>query len=304
MTTLTGPDIPAIQCYTPDGCCGPSPCGIDLEDFICQIRSLLPEGELYDITGLTVPPEVEPGGVGAAAVGCSKVGCEQLVFGSCCERTVIPCDPLKVAPQVAVVDAFAAVGYRAMQSLCEVIKEFDPCSASLTLRRWGRRFGLVTDDLCAPQWSDDVLRALLCELLRTRQSVINWDYLTALAARFGAHITISAAGDMNCGPGGWWTLARDPVAAEITTCPEGVEPNAWAGPWMRMAPTCEGIPDSLNLVLSPIDIVPPPNCNLPAVTKPHDPDLYAALKWLLPKILPRNVLWCIYERGVPDACVV
>jgi len=304
MTTLTGPDIPAIQCYTPDGCCGPSPCGISEDDFICQIRSLLPEGELYNNTMPTTPPETELGAIGAAGVGCSRVGCEQLVFGSCCERSVIPCDTAKVAPQVALVDSFAAVAFTAMQALCSVIRELDPCTADLTLRRWGQRYGLVTDDLCAPQWSDDVLRALLCELQRTRQSVINWDYLTALAGRFGAHITISAAGDFNCGPSGWWTMARSLTGCDPReTCPEGVEPNAWAGPWLRLVPTCQGEPDSLNLVLSPADIVPPPNCNLPVVTRSHDPALYAALKWLLPHILPRNILWCIYDQDVPNCLI-
>jgi len=295
--TATGPDVPAIQCYTPDGCCGPSPCDIDLDDFICQVRSLLPEGELYNNTLPTEPPEVETAAIGAMTVGCSRVGCEQLVFGSCCEQTTIPCDVAKVAPQVALVDAFAAIAFKAMQALCAVVREFDPCTSEITLRRWGERFGLVTDDRCAPQWSDDVLRALICEMIRTRQSVINWQYLTELAARFGANITISAAGDFNCGPIGWWTMARDVVGCpREPTCPEGVEPSPWAGPWMRLVPTCQGGPDSLNLVLSPADIVPPPNCNLPVVTRPHDPDLYAALKWFLPRILPRNVLFCIYER--------
>ena len=304
MTTPAGPDVPAILCYTPDGCCGPSPCGVTLDDFICQIRSLLPEGDLYNTTMPTLPPETELGAIGATAVGCSRVGCEQLAFGSCCERSVIPCDTGKVVPQVALIDSFAAAAFTAMRALCSVLKEFDPCTAELTLRRWGQRYGLVVDDPCAPHWSDEVLRALLCELQRTRQSVVNWDYLTALAGRFGASLTISAAGDFNCGPLGWWTMARSVTACtQNETCPVDVEPNAWAGSWLRLTPTCQGEPDSLNLVLSPADITAPPNCNWPQQSRPHDPDLFAAFKWLLPRLLPNNVLWCVYDEDVA-ACIV
>jgi len=305
MTSDLGPDVPAILCYIPDGCCGPSPCDVDEGRFICQVRSLLPEGDLYNTAMPTDPPENELAGIGAMTVGCSKVGCEQLVFGSCCEQVTIPCDTSQVVPQVALIDAFAAVAFTAMQALCQILKEFDPCTAQLTLKRWGQRFGLVSDSPCDPQWSDDVLHALLCEMMRTRQAIVNWDYLVALAARFGATITMRAAGDFSdCGPSGWWTMARDVTECNaVTTCPEGIAPSPWAGPWMRLTPTCETGPDSLNLILSPADIIPPPNCNLPSETSPHDPDLYAALKWLLPKLLPPNVLWCVYEAQ-PQECIV
>ena len=300
----TGPDVPAIQCYVPDGCCGPSPCDITEDQFICAVRTLLPEGDPWNTTLPTLAPETQVRGIGAMTVGCSLVGCEQMVFGSCCEAVALPCDAAKVAPQVAIIDSFAAVAYTALQSLCAVLGELDPCTSTLFVRCWGARFGLVTSNLCDRQWSDGTLKALLCEMMRIRTATINWDYLTALAARFGASITISAAGDMNCGPIGWWTMARNvPECPDVETCPKGIEPQPFAGPWMRLVPTCEGGPDSLNLVLGPTDISPPPNCNLPAVTLPHDAELYDALKWLLPRILPRTVFWCIYERN-ELACIV
>jgi|GEM_PF-1385024 len=305
MTSFVGPDVAPIQCYTPDGCCAPSPCVITEDEFICAIRALLPEGDLYNTTLPTTPPETELAGVGAATVGCSLVGCEQLVFGSCCAVERIPCDTAIVAPQIAPVDAFAAVAFLVMRALCQILKEMDPCTAELTLQRWGERFGLVTTDLCAPKWSDDVLRALMCEMIRIRQNIMNWDYLTLLAARFGASMTVRAAGDFShCGPSGWWTMARDVVACDRpSTCPEGVELDPAAGQWMRLTPACLGPPDSLNLIIAPADITSPQNCNLPAVNGPHDPEMYEAFKWLLPRILSQQILWCIYERD-PLNCIV
>jgi len=150
-----------------------------------------------------------------------------------------------------------------------------------------------------------VLRTLLCELVKLRQQVMNWDTLTALAARFGADINLHVAGDFSdCGPAGWWTMARDVAECDRPpTCPEGITPDPMAGPWIRLTPTCVSFPDSFNIVLSPADITFPDNCNLPATTLPHDPELYDALRWLLPRLLPRQVLRCIYERD-ELACVV
>lgn len=304
MSTQAGPDVPPIQCYVPDGCCGPSPCQISEDQFICAVRSLLPEGDLYNTTLPNLAPETQVAGIGAMTVGCSKVGCEQMVFGSCCEAAAIPCDAEHVAPQLAIIDSIAAVAFKAMQGLCATLTELDPCTAQATVTCWGARFGLVADDPCGPQWSDDVLTALMCELIRLRQAVVNWETLQEVAARFGASITLSAAGDMNCGPLGWWTMARDmPECPQSPTCPEGVTPNRWAGPWMQLVPTCQGLPDSLNIVVSPTGINPPPNCNLPSVSVPHVAELYEAFKWLLVKLLPKTVLFCIYDRNVAN-CIV
>jgi PKD repeat protein len=65
---LSGPDVPDIHCYVPDGCCGPDICLIGLEDLICQIRSLLPEGEIFNTT-LKPQKEPTPPNVGAITAG-------------------------------------------------------------------------------------------------------------------------------------------------------------------------------------------------------------------------------------------
>jgi len=40
----------------------------------------------------------------------------------------------------------------------------------------------------------------------------------------------------------------------------------------------------------------PQNCNRPVPSpQPYDPDIYDAFLWLLPRILPKPVRWCIYE---------
>lgn len=298
---LSGPDIPQIQCRPPDGCCGPSPSVITREDFICQIRTLLPEGDVWNNTLPTEAPEAGTMAIGAAAVGCMRVGCEQLVFGSCCVEIAIPCDVDPVAPQLALVDAFAAVAYQAVVALVAMLRELDPCTAQTTVKRWGERYGLVGDP-CARQWSDRAISALICVMLQIKRNVVNYDYLRQLAGRFGAEITIREAGDMNCGPTGWWTMARDREA----NCPQPVAcpPDAYRMmiPIMRMESSCATLPLSLNIITAPGDIVFPDNCNLPPLNKTmtHDPELYEAFKWLLPKILPQPAFYCFYERNLAD----
>lgn len=300
---LSGPDVAAIQCRVPDGCCAVSPCAITEVDFICQIRSLLPEGDLYNNT---LPPALPPAQIqviGTATVGCSKVGCEQMIFGGCCDQPM-QCDYLPVAPQLAVVDSFSAIAYQAIAALCRMLRELDPCSADITIRKWAARFGITYPDPCGGTWSDAVLAVLICEMAKIRLQVINWDYLTQLAARFGAAFVIRNAGDLNCGPIGWWTMARAQA-----DCPPGYQCPADAdvpnSGYIRLTPTCIEEPDSLNLILSPTDITLPPNCNNPPnpATLPHDPELYEAFKWLLPKILPQPIYWCVYERDEAN-CIV
>jgi len=272
------------------------------EDVICAVRSLLPEGNIFNNT--RNPTGEEVGNVGAVTVGCSHVGCEQLVFSGCCDDR-ISCDDNPIAPQLAVFDAYAVGVYGVVSALCNALREVDPCTADLLLQQCARRYGLVTDDLCAPQWSDDTLRALLCIVPQIKQHVMNWEYLQELAGQFGASLTVRAAGDFSdCGPPGWWTMARDQVAdPPVAVCPPP-ENEPMRTPWLRLEPTCFGRPDSLNVILAPTEITPPANCNLPPIVpQPHDPDLYAAFKWLLPKILPRPVLWCFYERD-ESACVM
>jgi hypothetical protein len=273
------------------------------DEFICQIRTLLPEGDVWNTTLPTKAPEAGTTAIGAAAVGCMRVGCEQLVFGSCCAAVAIPCDDEAVAPQLAIVDAFAAVAYKAVLQLCDMLKELDPCTAEKTIRRWGERFGLVSDNPCDPQWSDRTVSALICVMLEIKRHPMNLAYLEALAARFGAEVVVREAGDMNCGPTGWWTMARDRAECPLpAACPPEARPD-WSSV-IRMHPGCEGLPLSLNLITAPSEIRLPDNCNLtpPDKVLPHDPELYAAFKWLLPKILPQPAFWCIYERR-PAECI-
>lgn len=304
----SGPDIAAIQCYQPDGCCGPSPCAITEDQFICQIRSLLPEGDLYNNTLPSEPPASDISGIGSVTVGCYIVGCEQLVVGGCCDTGGVGCDVVVTAPQLAVVDSFAAAAYGAVQALCNMLKELDPCTADLTMRQWALRLGIITDDPCEPQWSDDVLALLICLLPQIKHHVINLEFLTALAARFGATFNVYHAGDFNCGPTGWWTMARDRAECPPAyTCPPGDDtalksPNGIVVP---LVPPCVAAPPSMNLVLCPSDVTIPANCNIPGtpMTLPHDPELYAAFKWLLPQILPQPIFWCIYECDEAN-CIV
>src|SRR5262245_15131564 len=297
----SGPDEPGLQCYTPDTCCGPSPCAIDEDEFVCQIRTLLPQGEPWNTTrkATAVPPVNQ----GAITVGCASVGCEQLILGGCC-ADVIPCENDPVAPQLAVVDSFSSVAHGAIVGLWRMLRELDPCTAALPMCYWADRFGIGRPDPCGPPFSDNVLGILICLYLRIPHMVINWAVLQELAAAFGANVVIRDAGDFNCGPAGWWTMARTrPVCPEIAPCPD--EPFDGGGRLMRMVPCNPTPPPSFNFVLSPADIVLPPNCNLPPVpaTRPHDPELYEAFKWLLPRILPQNILACVYERD-PANCIV
>jgi len=296
----TGPDVPAILCYAPDACCGASPCAVDEDEFVCQVRSLLPEGEPWNNTR---PSAATPAvNEGAITVGCARVGCEQLVLGGCCADN-IPCEDVPVAPQLAVVDAFSAVGHGAVIALCRALRELDPCTADQTIRHWADRFGIGRPDPCGPPFPDAVLAVLVCLFVRLRREVINLAFLRELAAAFGADLVVRDAGDMNCGPLGWWTMARTrPACPETALCPPAPPDNV---PFVRMVACSPTLPPSLNFVLSPADINLPPNCNLPPnpATRPHDPDLYQAFKWLLPQILPQSILACVYERD-PANCIV
>jgi len=296
----SGPDIAPIKCYERDTCCGPSPCAIDADEFMCQIRSLLPEGDPWNNTRPAAPePAVNQG---AITVGCARVGCEQLVFGGCCADD-IPCEDLPAAPQLAVVDSFSAVAYSAVVALCKMLPELDPCTAEETVRRWAARFGIGLPEPCGEPFSDHVLAILVCLFVRLPHEIINMALLKELAAAFGVDFVVRDAGDMNCGPLGWWTMARDrPECPEAVLCPPGPPDNQ---PLIRMVACSPTPPLSLNFVLSPTDIRLPDNCNLPPnpAVLPHDPELYEAFKWLLPRILPQQILACVYERD-PANCIV
>ena len=293
MPEASGPDIAEIQCYEPDGCCGPSACSINLDDFLCQIRSLLPEGDVYNNTLATPTQSAFPGG--AILVCAYKVNCEQLVSGGCCASDAIYCTDTPVAPQLAVVDSYAATVYGAVEALCQMLRELDPCKAELTIRLWAARFGIDTPP-CHPMWSDSVLSKMVCVMLQMRQHQMNWEFLTYLAGLFGAEMAEFFAGDMNCGPTGFWTMARDNAGCAQSNRQE----------LLRMIPQCATIPLSINIVTRPGPIQVWENCNLAVTgtTLPHDPELYEAWKWLLPKILPQPAYYCIYEQNLADCISV
>jgi hypothetical protein len=320
--SMSGPDVPEILCYVPDGCCGPLPCDIGEDDFICQVRSLLPEGEPYNNTAPTMP--AVPPQYGAITVGCAKVGCEQLVLGGCCGQEVIPCEVDPAAPQLAVVDAFGAAAYAVVQALCRMLLELDPCTARVLIREWARRMGITHPDPCGAGWSDRILVFLICFItqLRNNPVAVNWEFLTYVASRMSASIVMRYAGDMNyvansAAPlAGWWTMARDaPKCPPIEPCPP--DPDAGVGGAydrarggrmldpVACAPPNENSPLSLNIVICPSDIVIPDNCNLPTVRSPlpFDREMYEAFWWLLPQLLPRGPLYCLFEC-CPADCIV
>lgn len=296
---LSGPDDPGIYCWIPNDCCAPSPCVIREDQFICSVRTLLPEGEIYNNTLVT--EKEQPINRGTVTVGCARVGCEQLVFGGCCDDT-IHCDDDPIAPQLAVVDAFAAAVYKIIPALCELLRELDPCTARRSIRRWAERMGLKHPD-CSKEWSEGLLAALICLLMQLRGRVLNWKNLTEIAAMFGAELEIYYAGDL-CGPvscdadGIGWPMARNQ-----TECPPPIlcgDPchNKFNDRLIRLSPTCESQPQSLNILLKQSDIILPGNCNLPWTTPrhlPHDDERYAAFKWLLPQIMPQPAFYCFYE---------
>lgn len=299
----SGPDARTTICWPPQGCCLPGPCKVTEWEFLCAIRSLLPEGEIFNNVLPTQkdPPEF----IGVITVGCARIGCEQLILGSCCSDFP-PCTDEPIAPQLAVVDAYAATAYRVLQALCNLVRELDPCTAVVTRRKWAERLGLISDDLCEPQFSDDVLAQLLCIWPSLRGRIWNWATLQEIAARFGASITLREAGDMNCDEAfanGWWTMARDRAdCPTIDACPPSAKPP-YLPPILDLHPGCEKLPLSINLILSPSDIQIPDNCALPGdKVLPHDPDLYEAFKKLLPRILPQPAFYCVYDSD-PANCI-
>jgi hypothetical protein len=301
---LSGPDLPGIQCRVPDGCCGPSPCDVDEDFFICAVRSFAPEGQVYNAT--TQPVPIPPSqSLGATAVGCNKVGCQQLIVGGCCEDQIACTDePLVGSP---LIDSFGAVGFTAVEALCVLLRELDPCRAQLTVKLWARRLGITFPDECEGEWSDKVLSLLICLIWSLKFKVMNWDFLTQLAALFGAQMVMRYAGQFDCPaehPSGWWTMARDQQS-----CPDKIncadDPIPGKGELIPMVPTCYHPVLSLNIVMWPGQRVIPPNCLLPSVPspQPHDPEYYEVWKWLLPQILPRNAFWCVYEKSEAD-CIM
>ena len=305
LTGNTGPDRPGIACYTPDGCgCGPGPCQISLDDFICAVRQLLPEGEPYRPSK---PPGAAPVQNYGAAVVCDNLvgsaSCpgEQLILGGCCdEEGPIACVEEEIAPQLAVVDTFAAILYGMVQALCKALCELDPCCASDTLERWAERFGIVRTDAlgCVVPFPPAALAFLVCLFSQLKSVVYNLKTLEMLAGLFGAQVRLELAGAINCPTYlHYWHMARD----RDESCRDGA-PTV-CGPdiprpqrVLRFAPCETRPPESINVIVCPAERVFPQNCNRPVPSpQPYDPDIYDAFLWLLPRILPKPDRWCIYE---------
>src|SRR5262245_57423841 len=314
VKNLTGPDEPALLCWVPEGCCMPSVCDIKEWDFLCALRSLLPEGDIYNNTRQAVADP--PVNVGAVNIGCADIGCEQLILGGCCDDT-IQCTEEPIAPQLAVVDSYGAVVYKVIETLCAMLRELDPCTADKLIKHWAERMGIKHWDPCGPGFSDRMLAMLICIIvqLRNYQGAINWEFIQALAHRFGADISLMYAGDLNCKPEGgwgWWTMARDSnECPPVQPCPPDAPVGAFVAD-MHLRSDCEGVWQSLNVVVCPADILIPANCNLAIAEDqilPHDPELYEVFRlWLLPKLLEgqRGVYWCIYDgcKQPDNDCIV
>lgn len=196
-------DYSNVKCYVPTGCCPIDPCKVSLDDFICAVRALLPPGAVFNTTAAPIEPPVPvlPPGVGCITVGCDPV-CGAPVPDPECDN-----DPR--APQLAIVDAFAATSFTAVEALCCMLVELDPCTAQSTVDRWLARYG-VPQGACDPTWSIEVKALLLCMLSKVSHNfVLNKKNLDALGSYFGVNVRIFNSGEFNCGGlPGLFTLAR------------------------------------------------------------------------------------------------
>lgn len=291
-------DTANIQCYVPTGCCVLDPCKVTVEDFICAIRSLLPEGPLFTTTLPGAPPPTPPAppGVGCYTVGCTVV-CDGLeILDPQCTN-----DPQHM--QINLTDVYAATAFTAVEALCDMLRELDPCTADTTVDCWLARYGVRFGD-CDPVWGADTKKLLLCLLAKLSHGyVLNKATLDAVAAYFGVVARIFNAGDFNCtGIPGRWTLGRSrrngtPVACiPVDSCdpdsevlPPGPQP-------LTFNPPCT-IPPTIDIVICQAETAVPGNCLLPGVgyTVAPSAELFDAFEWLLKRMLSRGVDICVYR---------
>lgn len=206
-------DLSNVKCYEPEGCCPLDPCKITQDDLICAIRTLLPEGPVFNpaIAGDPLTPTPTPPGVGCFTAGCGVV----------CDGAEVPVETCTDTPQqmqINTVDVFAATAYTAIQAFCCMLKELDPCTAVTTVERWLERYGVLRSE-CDAEWSDDLKKLILCLLPKLSNNfVLNKRNLESLAAYFGVAVKIYNAGDFNCsGIPGMWTLDRGRVRGGTPT---------------------------------------------------------------------------------------
>lgn len=291
-------DLSNIKCHVPTGCCPLDPCKVTLEDFICAVRTLLPEGPLFSpaIAGAPLP---EP--PGSPGVGCLPVGCAPV-----CDGTAVPEETCTSTPQqmqINLTDSFAATAFTALEAYCCMLRELDPCTATSTVDRWLQRYG-VPQGACDPVWSTELKQLLLCLLSRISNNfVLNKKNLEAVAAYFGVEVKIYTAGDFNCGGiPGLWTLGRGRFrggtptpCAPLDSC-EGSDPLGPLPASLSLFPPCATLP-SIDVVACQAETVVPANCLLPGAggtVQPSAP-LYDAFFWLMERVVPMNVDICFYR---------
>lgn len=288
-------DYSNIQCYQDTGCCLLDPCRFTLSAFIYAVRSLLPQGPLFNNSISNDAPlfPVAPG------VGCETVGCDTLCDGN--EITEDSCTSNPQHAQMNLVDAYAFTAFSSITALCDMLKELDPCTANLTVDCWLARYGVEFTD-CDEVWGADTKKLLLCLLSKLANNfVLNKRSLDSLASYFGVEARIYTAGDINCPalPGAW-TLGRGrgtPIGcAPLDSCDPDSPP---AGPFpqtLRLSGNCFQLP-SIDIVICRAETVVEPNCLLPDTGGPVSPtsELYAAFEWLLGKLLPAGSDICVYR---------
>lgn len=287
-----------VKCYEPVGCCPLDPCKVTEDDFICAVRTLLPEGPVFNPALASEPPPDPPPVPG---VGCFTVGCTPVCDGSAIVEEACTDTPQQM--QINTIDSYAATAFTALQAYCCMLKELDPCTAVTTVDRWLERYG-VRRSACDPTWSDELKSLLLCLLSRLSNNfVLNKKNLESIAAYFGVEVKIYNAGDFNCsGIPGMWTLDRQrerggtPTGcAPVDSCDTGEV----IGPLPSLVPlarSCATLP-SIDIVACQAETVVPTNCLLPGtggLVEPSAP-LYDAFFWLMERVVPSNADICFYR---------
>lgn len=295
-------DDVGINCRPVDGDCTLSPCVVTEQDFICALRSLAPEGAVFDLTydaSAATPVNVLPSGV----VCGYTVGCEQKVLDASCPPDSEPaCDPAPAKPQVSIIDSYAAVAYSVLESLCAALKELDPCTADVTAQCWLERFGFPQRP-CADPWPKYVAQRVACAIAALQAgALLTGPYLSQIAGRFGATVQFQLAGDFNCNPAGVWLLGRDrfPRGAECPpsdSCdPDSPPAIAPRGQIINLQPPCTTPPVSLNLIVCRDVIRSYTNCLDPypdPLEGTFDEVLFQAFLELIKMILPRQADICV-----------
>jgi hypothetical protein len=288
-------DLSNIKCYAPVGCCPLDPCKVTQEEFICAVRTLLPEGPMFNtaLSGVAPPPDPVTG-VGCFTVGCTPV-CDTDLPGDDTN-----CNDNPVAFHMIMVDAYAAAAYRTLEAQCCALRELDPCTAEVTVDRWLERYGVPQGE-CDPVWTAPTKKLILCLLSKLSNGfILNKLGLESLAAYFGVKTWIYNAGDFNCDHvPGIWTLGRRrclPSGSSwpITDCSLPVAPRGT--PQVKWGGACSTGP-AIDIVVCQAETWVPDNCLVPGTGATVTPteELYSAFQWLLSRLLSANTNICVYR---------